>query len=196
MRSINMSENVSNPSFGMNTDGIIKINGREHTMYSSGDVFCSLTPDDLEAERQEARERYDKWQEMVMLEEASKMSSMDFFLKWQKWNADQTEYETYKQRSIRRNEEWKEDWDDYKYRMNTYDKEKATEQKITKWRKYHMIMDHIWAVILFVSTYLAWNDPGLTYWAYFVGMLFGLNVLDIVYKWSTYKKKKIWTVVV
>jgi hypothetical protein len=162
-------------------------------MYSSGDVFCSLTPEDLEAERQKAREQYEKWQEVVLLEEASKMSSMDFFIKWQKWNDE--EYETYKRRLIRKNDEWKEDWDDYQYRMNTYDKEKATEQKINKWRKYRMISQHLWAIVLGISAYMAWYTSESILWTSLLGMLCVLNIIDIGFNWTTYKKTKIWKVI-
>jgi hypothetical protein len=190
-----MNSNVNNPSFGMNTDGIIKIGRCEHTMYSSGDVFCSLTPEELEAERQEARLQYEKWQELVLLEQASKMSLMDFFVKWQKWNVEREEYESYRSRLFKHSDEWKEDWNDYQYRMNTYDREKATEAKINKWRKYRMVSQHLWATVLGIAAYLAWSTSESIFWSGLLGMLCVLNVLDIGFNWTTYKKRKIWQMI-
>jgi len=186
-----MTENVSiDPNYGM-----FKIGKCEHTMFSSGDIFCSLTPKELEAERQAARELREKWEELCLIEKSSKMSLMDFYKEWVKWSKKEEEYEIWLARIQRHDDEWKESWSEYKYRMDSYDKEKATAKKIELWRKYHMVADHLWIGALLVIAYLAWNDPANQFWAYVAGIFAALNIFMVSFRWKTYFQKDEWEVI-
>ena len=193
-----MTENVNlNTSgiFKLNDPGTIKIGKCEHTMFSSGDIFCSLTPEELEAERQAARELMERWEELHLLEQSSKMSLMDFFDRWMKYLNSEDEYIEYKSWRKKYFSRADEDWEDYKYRMDSYDKEKATRSKIEMWRKYHMVADHLWIGALITMAYLAWNDPAWQFWAYVAAILAILNIWMIAFRWRTYFQKDEWEVI-
>lgn len=186
-----MTENVNiDPNYGM-----FKIGKCEHTMYSSGDIFCSLTPEDLEAERQAAREIAEKFHELRLLEESSNMSLMDFFEKWMRYLNHEKEYQEYESWVSNYSRKYEEDWQDYKYRMDSYDKERATAKKIEMWRKYHMVADHLWIGALITLAYLAWKDPQLQFWAYAAGILAALNIFMVAFRWKTYFQKDEWEVI-
>lgn len=172
-------------------ENIIKNEGREFTFFSQGDIFCSLTPEELEAERQEARLVYEKYYDLLLMEEASKMGLMDFFDKWMKY-LNAPDKEEWSIRYKRKLEEDREDWDDYKYRMTTYDKQKSTEKKINLWRKIHMFQDHIFLVALLTVSYIFWNDPAWKSWSYAALVIFFANIIGVVYKWSTFFSDKKW----
>jgi len=186
-----MTENINiDPNYGM-----FKIGKCEHTMFTSGDVFCSFTQEELEAERQEARELYEKFHELQLLEESSKMTLMDFFVRWMKYLNSENEYMEYKSWLKCYSRKYEENWEDYKYRMDSYDKERATEKKIELWRKYHMVADHLWLGALLVIAYLAWNDPQYQFWAYVAGIFAALNIWMIAFRWKTFFMKDEWEVI-
>jgi hypothetical protein len=193
-----MTENVNLNTMGkfkLNDTGTFKIGKCEHTMFTSGDVFCSLTPEEMEAEREEARIRYEKWQELLLLERSSKMTLMDFFEEWQRWQKREEDDETYLDRVRHYDDEWKERWSEYKYRKDTYDREKADAIKIERWRKFHMVGDHVWIVSLLVIACLAWNDPAWKFCSYVAIILALLNIFMVAFRWTTYRKTNEWEVI-
>jgi len=175
----------------MSEYGTFKIGKCEHTMFSNGDIFCSLTPEELEVERQEARELEEKFHELMLLEESSKMTVEDFFVRWMKYlERDEKDEREYDFEISRRKE--RESWFDYKYRMDTYDRERATEKKLNRWRTVHMVLDHVWIAAMIGIAYLAWID-----WRFLSNImiiLIGFNIITIGYKWSTFLSSKEWEV--
>ena len=193
-----MTENVNLNTIGplkLNDTGTFKIGKCEHTMFTSGDVFCSLTQEELEAERQEARELYEKFHELQLLEESSKMTLMDFFDRWMRYLNNEGEYREYESWVKSYSRKYEEDWQDYKYRMDSYDKERSTVKKIEMWRKYHMVADHLWIGALLVIAYLAWNDPQYQFWAYVAGIFALLNIWMVAFRWRTYFQEDEWEVI-
>jgi hypothetical protein len=193
-----MTENVNLNTIGplkLNDTGTFKIGKCEHTMFTSGDIFCSLTQEELEAEREEARIKYEKWHELLLLERSSKMTLMDFFEEWQRWQKREEDDETRLDRLRNYDDGWRETWEHYKYHKDTYDREKADAIKIERWRKFHMVGDHLWIGALLVIAYMAWNDPQHQFWAYVAGIFAALNIWMVAFRWRTYFQKDEWEVI-
>ena len=129
-------------------NNIIKFGDREMVLFTNGDVFCSLSPDELEAERKAAEEDEQRFHDLMLNEIASRMTVDDFVREYKKWEDYQDREEYLVALMERKNRGI--DWDEYIYERSSYDTNKATDLKIKRYKKLGMIFDHAYIIIALI----------------------------------------------
>lgn len=125
----------------------------EVALFTNGSVFCSLSKEELEAERKAAEEDFEKFRLLMLAEKASRMSKDDFVKAYNEWQESECKYEEIV--GMHRSTNMVE-WDRYKYERETYDREFASALKISRWKTYKIIGDHVYfgvAVVIAAGSY-------------------------------------------
>jgi len=167
---------------GMNIDpSAIKYGkNREMVMWSSGDVFCSLSDEELEVERKAAEENDGRFYNLMLIEKSSRMNLDDFINEYKRWEVEKEDHETWLFQ-LRGRMDWNVSLDKYKYERESYDTNKATDAKLKRYKKLNMIGDHVKIIltlglgIYFYSTNFVMSI-----------LLFGFsvwNIVDTAVKW-------------
>jgi len=152
---------------------------REIALWTSGTVFCSLSPDELELERKAAEEDIERFRILMLQEQASKMTKDDFVDAWKKWSVEEEDWESYENR-IRRHFHFNHD--DYLYERNTYDNNKATDLKLKRWKKLQIIGEHISCLIFLALTFVYYFKNDLFWTLLFAGVSI-INISNVSIKW-------------
>jgi len=162
-------------------DNIIKYGkNREMVIWSSADVFCSLSKEELEKEREVAEESAQKFHELMLLEKASSMNLDDFIYEYKRWEEKEKDHEKWLL-ELRWRKFYNDDWRAYQYNRDTYDTTKATDAKIKRFKKLSIIKDHVLIIIaLIIGSY--------SYLTNFIYSLFWFGIAiwgitDISIKW-------------
>jgi hypothetical protein len=151
---------------------------REIALFTSGDVFCSMTPEELEIERKAAEEDDERFRILMLQEQASKMTKDDFVDVWKKWSIEEEDWEDYRSR-IRKHYQF--DHDEYVYARNTYDNNKATDLKLKRWKNLQIVGEHISCIIFIALTFIYLKTDLM--WGLVIGGISLINISNVAIKW-------------
>jgi len=152
----------------------------EMVMWSSGDVFCSLSDEELEVERKAAIEDEERFHKLMLIEKSSKMNLDDFIQEYKRWEEQKLDHETWLS-EIRDRRDWRVHWDEYIYERDTYDTNKATAVKIKRYKKLGMIVDHAVTIITLILGIFSYSSNFI--FSLFMFGIAGWNTVGVSMKW-------------